>query len=184
MKSKFKWSILVLGLLVMLISCAAPAVETPKLVGCKVDLSGVYIVRRGADHVVTTPIMTVTNPNPYDVAVDNIVYKLDTGQGMIIYEQLPGKYYIPAGQKIDLQGVGYLSWGELVAEMAGTGIPMADALAKALPVWKGAGGNKPAVVAAEVWGPVQASAISYAWEISLHTAAQGMEKQEIFRGKK
>ena len=181
MKSKITWLILALAVVALLGACAPSAQQTP-IVAATAKVDGIVLVRAGADHVVEIPEMSFSNPNPYEVKISNIIYRIDTGVGMVIYDQFPSAYYIPAGGNITLPGTGYLSWGEAVAEQAGKGVTMPVAVGATLPYWKAVGGKTPAGITADQWKAVTAQPVTYSYDISFHTSAQDMDKYSIIRG--
>jgi len=179
MKLKFMWGILVMGLVMLVVSCA-PAAPAP-LVGCKADLSGVFLIRRGVDSAVILTTYTISNPNPYMVSVDDLVSNLDAGQGFVIYEQIPYRYFIPAGETIVVQGTGVLDFTYGVAEGLFSGDTMAKAVGKILPAWRSVG-NMPAGITKEIWNSVPAKDVAFSYNVSIHTNAQGMDKRETTTG--
>lgn len=181
MKPKVLWSFLLLGVVALLAGCAPAAKQAP-LQECVVTLDTITLVRAGADHVVIAPLFSVSNPNSYEVMISDITYRLDTGQGMVVYDQFPGRYYIPAGEKIQLAGTGYLAWSELVADKMAAGIAAAAAAGQALPFWKGVGGKTPAGVTPAIWGSIEAKPVTYSYEFAFRTAGGGSEKYAIARG--
>jgi hypothetical protein len=179
MKSKYMWGIIVIVLIMTAVSCT-PAAPAP-LVGCKADLSGVFLTRRGADSAVVITTYTVSNPNQYMVTVDDLVSNMDAGQGFVLYEQIPHRYYIPAGENITIQGSGVLDFTYAVAEGLFSGATMAQAVGKILPVWKSVG-NMPAGLTKEIWNSVPAKDMTFSYTVSIHTSAQGIEKRETTKG--
>ena len=184
MKSKITWGILALALVALLGACAPSAQQAQACVCCTGKVDGIFLARAGADHIVVIPVMVFSNPNPYEVKISNIIYRIDTGVGMVIYDQFPSAFFIPKGETVTIPGTGYLSWGELVAEQAGKGVTMPVAIGAALPYWKAVGGKTPtpAGVTADQWKAVTAQPVTYSYEISLHTIAQGTDKYCILRG--
>ena len=179
MKLKFVWGILLLGLVMLVFSCAPAAPAT--LVGCKADFTGAFLTRRGVDSAVVITNYTITNPNPYMVTVDDLVCNLDAGQGLVIYEQIPYRYFIPAGETIALQGSGVLDFSYGVAEGLFSGNTMAQAVGKILPMWKSVG-NMPAGITKEIWAAVPAKDVIFQYTVSVHTNAFGMDKRETTQG--
>jgi len=184
MKSKITWVILALAVVVLLGACAPSAQQAPtaESVCCTGKVDGVFLVRAGADHIVVIPMISFSNPNPHEVKISDVVYRIDTGVGMVIYDQFPGCHYIPAGETVTLPGTGYLSWGELVAEQAGKGVTMPVAVGTALPYWKAVGGKTPAGITADQWKAIEAKAVTYSYEVSLYTSADGTDKFCTLKG--
>ena len=179
MKLKFMWGIIMLGLVMVVVGCAAPASQT--LDGCEADLSGVFLVRRGADSAVIMPTFTVSNPNPYMVTIDDLVYKLDGGLGFVVHEQIPYRYYIPAGETITIQGLGVLDFTYAVAERLFDGDTVQQAVPKVLPAWTSLG-TMPAGITKDIWDMFPAQDVTFTYEVSVHTSAQGMEKRVTTTG--
>jgi len=179
MKRKFVLGSLVIGFIMLLISCAPPA--PAELVGCKADLSGIFLVRRGVDSAVLVPTFTISNPNAYMVSVDDLVYKMDAGMGYVLYEQIPHRYFIPAGEKIVIQGTGVLEFNNAVAERLFQGDPMAKAVGAILPMWKSVG-NMPAGITKEIWGAIPAKDVVFNYEVTVHSYADGMDKRVTTKG--
>ena len=182
MKTRFILGSLLIGCLMLLVSCTPPATSpSAELVGCKADLTGVFLARRGADSAVIITTYAITNPNKFMVSVDDLISNMDAGLGFVIYEQIPYKYVIPAEDKIIVQGMGILDINYVVADRLFNGDTMAQAIGKILPLWKSVG-NMPAGVTKEIWGAVQAKDVVFSYEVSVHTTAQGMEKRETMKG--
>jgi hypothetical protein len=179
MKFKFMLGSLILGCVMLLVSCAPAAPAA--LAGCKADLSSVFVIRRGADSAVVLSTYTVTNPNPYMVSVDDLVYNMDAGMGFVLYEQIPYKYFIPAGEKITIQGTTVLEFSNAVAERLFQGDTMAKAVGTVLPMWKSVG-NMPAGITKEMWAAVPAKDVVFAYTVTVHTNGNGTDKLETTKG--
>jgi hypothetical protein len=179
MKLRYMFACFVFGFVMLLVSCAPPAPAA--LVGCKADLSGVFLARRGVDSAVIITTYTISNPNPYMVSVDDLVCNMDAGQGLVIYEQIPYRYYIPAGETINVQGSGVLDFSYAVAEGLFNGLTMTQAVGKVLPSWKSVG-NMPAGITKEIWGAVPAKEVAFTYNVTVHTNALGMDKRETTKG--
>jgi hypothetical protein len=194
MKVKAFWSILVLSLAMLLGACApAAAPEAPPLVGCKAEISDISLLRSGsplagfsagADLLGIRAEFTISNPNPYQVSVDGLTYKLDTGEGSVVYDEIPYRYFIPAGDEITLQVAGTLLWMDIFMEkftVLGLAPPMAVGVS--VPVWKGLGGIRPEMVPEAAWDALEAKPVAYSFETSIYTRAQGTQKWESVKGK-
>jgi len=193
MKVKVFWSILVLSLVMLLGACApAAAPEVPPLVGCKAELSDISLLhtgsagagnKAGADLLGIRVEFTISNPNPYQVSVDGLTYKLDTGEGQVVYEEIPYRYFIPAGEEITLLGAGSLLWMDIFLDkFMNQGLPPPAAVGVSVPVWKGLGGIRPAMVPEAAWDALEAKPVTYSFETSIYTKAQGMQKWESVKG--
>ncbi len=181
MKKRFILGSLIISCLMLLVSCAPSSAPNAELVGCKADLTGVFLARRGADSAITITTYSITNPNKFMVSVDDLISNMDAGLGFVIYEQIPYKYVIPAEDKITVQGMGILDINYAVADRLFNGDTMTQAIGKILPFWKSVG-NMPAGVTKEIWGAVQAKDVVFSYDISVHTTAQGMEKWVTTKG--
>ncbi len=187
MKAKALCAILMLSLL-MLVAACAPTV--PPLVGCKAELSSISVMntvsmggKAGSDLIPIKVVFTISNPNPYQVSVEGLTYKLDTGQGPIVYDEIPYRYVIPAGEKITLEGAGTLLFLDIFVEkMMVQGLPKAMAAGASIPVWKGLGGIKPEIIPKEVWDSMPAKPVTYTYETSIYTRAQGMQAWQSVKG--
>ena len=194
MKVKAFWSILVLSLVLLLGGCAPAATpaETPPLVGCKAEVSDIYLlqpglpllgIQGGSDLLGLIMEFTISNPNPYQVSVEGLTYKLDTGQGADFYEEIPYRYFIPAGEEITLQGVGSLFWMAICMDkLMNKGLSAGQSVGAAVPVWKGLGGIRPGMVPKEAWDALEAQPVTYSFETSIYTRAQGMQAWESVKG--
>ena len=192
MRAKTFWSILVLSLVMLLGACApAAAPEAPPLVGCKAEVSDISLLpnvsplvgKAGSDLLGIKMVFTISNPNPYQVSVDSLTYKLDTGEGILIYDETPYRYFIPAGEEITLQGAGTLLLMDIFMEYyMNKGLAKAQAMGVAAMVWKGLGGVRPALIPEEAWDGLPAKPVTYSFETSIYTRAQGTQKWESVKG--
>ena len=185
-----------------LIGCAPPVEEVAppaELKPCSVELSGIYI-HTGAglplfgsgstDMVVKIAEFTISNPNDYMVSVDGFGYTIDVGEGLKVLGQTDSTYYIPAGEKLTLEGVVCFQWVALYFVEKEAGLTGAEAIMATLPLWKGLGGaplgllyyGYPMTVPPEVWKAVEATKVVYNWEARLHTSGEGMDKYSSYSG--
>ena len=189
MKVKIFCSILVLSLVIVLGACAPAA---PQLVGCKAELSNISLLRSGSpgagykagsDLLAIKAVFTISNPNPYEVSIEGLTYRLDTGEGPIVYDEMPYRYLIPAGEKITLEGAGILLFMDIYMEkFMIQGLSKAMAAGAAVPAWKGLGGIKPEIITTEAWQALSAKPVTYSYETSIYTRAQGMQAWERVQG--
>jgi len=192
MKVKVLWSILVLSLLILLGACApAAAPEAPPLVGCKAEITDISLLpnvsplvgKAGSDLLGIKMVFTISNSNPYQVSVDSLTCNLDTGEGIVIYEQMPYRYFIPAGEEITLQAAGSQLFMDIFMEYyMNEGLAKAQAGGVAAAVWKGLGGVRPAIIPQEAWDMLPAKPVTYSFETTLYTRAQGMQAWESVKG--
>jgi hypothetical protein len=189
MKVKAFWGILMLTLVMLLGACAPTA---PPLVGCKAELSQISLLRSGSplagytagsDLLAIKAVFTISNPNPYEVGIEGLTYRLDTGQGPIVYDEIPYRYFIPAGEKITLEGTGTLLFMDIFMEkFMIQGLSKAMAAGVSIPIWKGLGGIKPEIIPKEVWDALPAKPVTYSYETSIYTKAQGMQAWQSVKG--
>ena len=192
MKVQAFWSILVLTLVMLLGACApAAAPEAPPLVGCKAEVADISLLpnvsplvgKAGSDLLGIKMVFAISNPNPYQVSVDSLTYKLDTGEGIVIYQEIPYRYFIPAGEEVTLQGAGTLLLMDMFMEYyMNAGLSKAQAMGVAAAAWKGLGGARPALVPEEAWDMLPAKPVTYSFETSLYTRAQRMQAWESVKG--
>lgn len=168
---------------VLLPGCAPASPDVSQLQECTLAVDGVFLVRGGSEFIVVTPVLTLSNPNPFDVVVRDVTYKFDTGQSMQIYDKFPYRYTIPAGDKVVLAGSGCLSLVDgVVDKVMNAGLPQKLGAAQILPFWKGLGGKAPAGVSSDMWNGMEGKSVTYTYEITFCTSAMGTNKMSIVKG--
>jgi len=183
MKSKVFLSILVLAAAMVVAGCAPASPDVSQLQECTLAVDGVFLSRGGGEFIVVSPVLTLSNPNPFDVVVSDVTYKADTGQYMQVYDKFPYEYTVPAGDKVVLAGIGCLSFVDAVTDkVMNGGLPSKLAAAQILPFWKGLGGKAPTGVTADMWAKIEGKPVTYTYEISYLTSADGARKQTIASG--
>ena len=177
MKLKIFKGILVLTLLTLLVACTPTAAPQPQaMVGCEASISDISVLSGGSDFVAVNLIFTISNPNPYQVMVDSLTYQMDTGQGAGVYSEVPYPYYVPAGEEVTIIGFGILKFTDIVGKkMMVDGLPAAKAAGAAVPLWKGLSGKKPGMIPQEAWDALPAESVTYSYETTIYTIAQGKQ---------
>ena len=124
-----------------------------------------------------TTDLSIENPNAFPVTVSGLAFKLDTGNGVQGYEEITKKTEIAAGKKIMQTVSCNVTFMNIVSDLAmNKALPGAKAVGVAAPIWKGIGGQKPAMIPQEAWDGMTAEKIVYAYEASIYTDAQGQQK--------
>jgi LEA14-like dessication related protein len=155
-------------------SCTPPP---PALVGCKPEISNIGVTTGTPDWALITTNLSIKNPNAFPVTISGLTFKLDTGNGVQGYGEIPNNVEIAAGKEIMQTVSCNVTFMNIVSDLAmNSALSGAKAVGAAAPVWKGIGAQKPNLVPQASWDGMTAQNIVYAYEASVYTDALGQQK--------
>ena len=145
----------------LLIMVTVLLLVTSTIVGCgqeadlqaaEVSLDSVSPIASGKQNVTLLASFNVSNPNPYEVTLDQLEYFIQADESKIGAGQLSDlSVYIPANSEVIVNATFTVPLSNVVAEFVLGGLPPEQAIVAAMPVWKNLGGALPMDALQPVW---------------------------------